>query len=88
MSTREIKIYCPKCQWAPEQSSRWSCTCGFRWNTFDTAGVCPKCSKAWEDTACLTCKSWSRHHAWYHDFVDGLEQLDEELVVEEQPLAP
>lgn len=84
MSSREIKIYCPKCQWEPLQTSRWFCTCGRSWNTFDTGGVCPKCSKVWDDTACLACTRWSRHRDWYHDFIDGVLVQDEELSEEPQ----
>lgn len=85
MPRREIKIYCPQCRWEPVQSSRWVCTCRFSWNTFDTAGVCPRCSKAWEETACLSCKSWSLHRDWYHDFVDGELQVEAEPIAEPQP---
>lgn len=85
MPRREIKIYCPKCQWEPVQSSRWTCTCKFSWNTFDTAGVCPRCSKAWEDTACLSCTRWSRHSHWYHDFIDDLLQEESAPVEEALP---
>ena len=73
MSKREVKIYCPKCAWEPQQSSRWWCGpkmggCGYSWNTFDTGGVCPECGKAWEETACLSCHRMSAHRAWYHEF--------------------
>ena len=87
MPSREIKIYCPKCSWEPVQSSRWICSCNHRWNTFDTAGVCPRCSKAWEDTACLSCERWSRHAHWYHDFIDGVPQEDAEPILEPEKIA-
>ena len=84
MNNREIKIYCPKCSWEPEQASRWWCHCGFTWNTFDTGGVCPRCSKAWEETACLSCQAWSRHRDWYHEFIGGreVERVEETREVE------
>jgi hypothetical protein len=66
------RIRCPKCDWRPQKDDRWLCLpgCHHRWNTFDTAGVCPSCQKHWEDTACLYCGGWSPHGAWY---VDGEE---------------
>ena len=59
------KIRCPKCQWEPTEKSRWFCTCGCSWNTFDTAGLCPSCGKQWTQTACLRCSAWSLHKDWY-----------------------
>lgn len=59
------KIRCPLCLWQPKKRSRWYCTCGHGWNTFDTAGRCPKCTFQWVDTACLSCARWSKHRAWY-----------------------
>jgi hypothetical protein len=59
------KIRCPKCAWEPRASDRWSCECGFCWNTFDTRGLCPACNYQWEHTMCLRCKEWSRHKDWY-----------------------
>lgn len=41
------------------------CTCQHVWNTFDTRGVCPGCSYAWQVTMCLRCHQWSPHVAWY-----------------------
>lgn len=80
---REIKIYCPKCQWEPEESSRWECTCRCVWNTFDTGGVCPDCGKAWEATQCLSlaCLRRSPHRDWYHEFsTETAEAVREEAV--------
>ncbi|HTT43035.1 MAG TPA: hypothetical protein VMG33_08185 [Steroidobacteraceae bacterium] len=70
MSTPEI--YCPLCRWRPGAESRWSCAraiggCGLSWNTFETRGVCPKCSWHWEITQCLACQQFSEHAKWYHD---------------------
>jgi hypothetical protein len=65
-------IFCPLCRWRPEASSRWVCTrklggCGTSWNTFETHGVCPKCSWHWEITQCFGCQQFSLHRDWYHD---------------------
>jgi hypothetical protein len=71
------KIRCPKCQWRPSPSSRWSCLgsegspeppfpgCGSAWNTFETRGRCPSCDHQWRFTACLKCGDWSPHIEWY-----------------------
>jgi len=62
-----LEIYCPKCEWEPPSHARWACTCGHAWNTFDTYGRCPECSKVWRETQCLRCSVWSPHHDWYHN---------------------
>ena len=61
------KIRCPRCGWQPGKNDRWFCDpgCHHRWNTFDTAGVCPQCAKHWGETACLRCAAWSPHADWY-----------------------
>jgi len=61
------RIRCPRCGWEPGKHDRWYCHpgCLCRWNTFDTAGVCPQCTKKWEQTACLSCHQWSPHGDWY-----------------------
>ncbi len=63
-------IACPKCDWQPEPNDQWLCTCGHRWNTFETHGVCPACSRVWTETQCHVldgCGQWSDHEEWYHD---------------------
>lgn len=64
---RDRGIRCPKCRWRPGRGARWQCSCLHVWNTFDTRGVCPACSYAWQDTQCLACGRWSAHEAWYGD---------------------
>jgi hypothetical protein len=61
------KIRCPKCAWEPAKSDRWLCEpgCGHVWNTFETRGCCPACSKQWTETVCLRCHQWSPHDEWY-----------------------
>jgi hypothetical protein len=84
----ESDIFCPKCRWKPTPVSRWWCTpkiggCGHLWNTFDTRGVCPKCSWKWIITACLSCKRFSPHEDWYHDTNEDLKEVEEERAVAE-----
>jgi len=60
------KIKCPKCSWKPKPiENSWICTCKHVWNTFETAGQCPKCNKIWQDTQCLQCHQWSPHIEFY-----------------------
>lgn len=78
-----IKIECPKCRWEPDGGPHWQCSCGTVWNTFDTAGRCPSCSKQWEQTCCPTdpggCGKWSPHVDWYKDLDEWLEEEVEAL---------
>ncbi len=62
---REARIRCPRCGYRPRKTDRWSCTCEFVWNTFDTGGQCPRCQRQWESTGCPACRTWSRHKDWY-----------------------
>jgi hypothetical protein len=83
-----VKIFCPRCAWAPGPHDRWECRPGCRavWNTFETHGRCPGCSKQWLVTVCLACNVGSLHEAWYHDEIDDsgtwedAREHDEELV--------
>jgi len=59
------KQRCPQCQWIPLPSDTWVCTCGHRWNTFETQGRCPDCDKLWDTTWCQKCRKSSPHAAWY-----------------------
>lgn len=64
-----MQIWCPGCEWKPKPSTRWVCErrCRHEWNTFDTGGVCPACSKVWELTQCHACHRKYPHPDWYHD---------------------
>jgi hypothetical protein len=76
-------IACPKCDWRPDHFAQWSCSCGRQWNTFETRGVCPRCSKQWKMAQCSTqdgCGEWSDHEEWYHE--------DDELTVAEYVADP
>jgi hypothetical protein len=77
-----MRIACPKCQWSPDGLDYWQCQCGHTWNTFETAGRCPKCHYEHEYTACVPfaggCEAISPHLDWY----DGLDKIIEELIEE------
>jgi protein kinase-like protein len=60
-----VLVRCPACRWEPLKEDTWSCTCGNRWNTFATGGVCPTCSLRWTVTICLSCRQASPHSDWY-----------------------
>ncbi len=62
---RTPRIRCPKCRWTPSAHDHWQCTCLHIWNTFDTRGRCPACTRQWHDTMCLRCTQWSPHEEWY-----------------------
>ncbi|NLX10965.1 MAG: hypothetical protein GXY36_15045 [Chloroflexi bacterium] len=82
-------IACPKCDWRPTPDVLWVCTCGHRWHTFDTHGVCPACGKAWKETQCQSwqgCGKWSDHEDWYHED-DGL-TVEEYLANPQHAVAP
>lgn len=84
----EFNIRCPKCAWQPKANSRWSCTCGHSWNTFDTGGRCPKCKKQWKDTCCQGpwvggCAQWSPHLDWYEGLDDAFHLALEEVLEKE-----
>ncbi len=88
----EVRIACPKCDWAPDGGAYWSCTCGYVWNTFDTGGRCPRCEKQWKKTQCIPhrggCYSWSFHEDWYRGLDEWLEEeMDavERLAEESKP---
>lgn len=83
----ELKIACPKCDWEPDGGSHWSCSCGHKWNTFETYGKCPNCTRVWRDTRCPGpaggCGGWSKHVDWYRNLDDIMREQIEELLKEE-----
>jgi len=87
----QLEILCPKCNWKPGADSFWQCTCGCRWNTFNTAGKCPNCCKVWKDTQCQHsyrggCGKWSKHIDWYRNLGDEMRK-EIEKILNEQPAA-
>ncbi len=87
---REMHIACPQCGWEPDGGAYWSCHCGHRWNTFETAGRCPQCGQHWKDTQCVPhkggCWAWSPHIDWYHDLDQWLQDEWEETMKEKSDL--
>jgi len=59
------RIRCPRCSWEPQPTDRWCCSCLHVWNTFETRGICPACTRQWVETQCLRCNEWSSHEDWY-----------------------
>lgn len=86
--SKDLKIACPKCQWEPDGGAYWGCDkCGHSWNTFDTGGRCPSCSKQFKYTQCIGhrggCNRSSPHLDWYTELDNWLE---EELESIKQPV--
>jgi hypothetical protein len=85
----KIEISCPKCNWEPDGRPYWKCSCGHRWNTFDTSGKCPVCAKTWADTQCPTppggCGKWSKHIDWYRN-LDVEMRREIEKILQTQPV--
>ena len=81
MATR---IYCPRCEWAPDAADRWMCQpgCSMEWNTFETRARCPGCGKQWRMTQCLVCLALSLHEHWYHE--EEPDRADEGVEEEER----
>lgn len=81
-----MKIFCPRCTYAPTAHDRWQCRPGCRtvWHTFATHGICPGCGKTWHDTNCPRCKLWSPHDDWYHDDLP-VDQREIRVVREREP---
>ena len=47
---------CPSCRTAPPLGAYWQCSsCGQRFDTFETRGVCSHCSVRFASTRCLDC---------------------------------
>jgi hypothetical protein len=61
----DLIIQCSVCEWNPDGGIHWACSCGHRWNTFETKGKCPKCGIQWKDTWCPACGKGSPHSDWY-----------------------
>lgn len=76
----ETKIACPKCGWEPDGYRHWICSCGCKWNTFDTKGKCPDCGKQWKDTHCPRCGHPSEHEAWYHLIAETEQPFGEDQI--------
>jgi len=60
-----IIILCPACEWISDDEIHWTCSCGHRWNTFDTKAKCPNCGIQWENTRCPACGESTPHKDWY-----------------------
>ena len=66
---------CSECEWRPDGEKHWACSCGHKWNTFDTKGKCPKCKTQWENTWCPGCGNSTPHKDWYMT-TEEIEQIE------------
>jgi hypothetical protein len=73
--TRRREYRCPICGWVPFGLEVWKCKeCGFVWDSFSTAGICPRCRHEHEETACVRCRKISKNDAW-RDLTDSETRL-------------
>lgn len=78
-----IEVCCSSCGWKPQGQKLWLCTCGTRWDAFNTAGVCPCCSKDWEYIQCVEeaggCNVAAPVERWYKGLDESVSSLIAEL---------
>src|SRR5439155_17938296 len=61
---RHEEIHCPGCGESPPAGPFWGCQCGARFDTFDYAGICPRCGKPFETTVCPPCGQRFAYSQW------------------------
>jgi DNA-directed RNA polymerase subunit RPC12/RpoP len=61
---RHEDIACPACGASPPAGPFWGCSCGARFDTFDHAGICPRCGKPFETTTCPDCGRQFPYAQW------------------------
>jgi Zn-dependent protease len=52
---RRAGFACPSCRTAPPIGAFWRCSCGARFDTFETGTMCPHCRQQFTVTGCLDC---------------------------------
>jgi Zn-dependent protease len=64
-AARREDYACPDCQESPPRGEFWTCgKCRTKFDTFETAAVCPKCGTAYAATACSACGGMNPIAAW------------------------
>lgn len=77
---RRTGFACPSCRTAPPVGPYWKCNkCSTSFDTFQTGGVCPQCSAAFEQTTCLDCRQQSPIAAWQVGYVAGVGVMSGEV---------
>lgn len=62
---RRPGLSCPSCETSPPLGLYWRCgNCRQSFDTFATAGLCPTCSRQFDQTVCLDCGRKSSLLAW------------------------
>jgi hypothetical protein len=63
--SRRHEFRCPLCGWVPFAVNAWKCgRCNFVWDSFATAGRCPRCGFQRQETPCLRCRRTSPNELW------------------------
>jgi hypothetical protein len=62
-----MNLYCPSCEYEPDQDVKWTCQCGHGWNAFPGGATCPSCALPHETTICPSCGETNDNRLWNHD---------------------
>ena len=62
---RREEAICPNCGQHPPRGALWRCPCGMQFDTFQNAGSCPACTRAFETTSCPFCLRAAPLGQWY-----------------------
>jgi Zn-dependent protease len=62
---RRQEAVCPNCGQHPPRGTLWRCPCGMQFDTFQNAGSCPACTRAFETTSCPFCLRAAPLGQWY-----------------------
>lgn len=61
---RRTELACPRCRAAPPVGAFWACACKTRFDSFETGGRCPTCSRSFAATSCTECHVQSPREAF------------------------
>jgi Zn-dependent protease len=70
---RRERFACPSCRTAPPLGAYWQCgQCGLPFDTFESRGVCPRCSSQFATTTCLDCGEQHPLNDWMTNTYAGV----------------
>jgi hypothetical protein len=83
IAMEKITVCCNNCGWEPISKKLWQCTCGTKWDAFETLGKCPCCNKEWEYVQCVEdaggCNSAAPLEHWYQGLNETVQHLVDEM---------